>query len=148
MVDEKKGRQQRKQRVQGRVTIRTSKKYDSPFFHVGDLVYAMAKDIHHPAVEHSWIDENYIILGMVTGYRTRKWCSGKTEDREFLSVNWQNIEKGGNRYQDYKDGNSVYDDNCRCYNVFVKFDIIHKSKVKLVACCDSSNLDKVNDFIK
>ena len=38
-------------------------------------------------------------------------------------------------YQDHKDGNPLYFDGGRCYNVWVEIDFTHCSKLTLLADC-------------
>ena len=84
----------------------------------------------------------------VTGFWTRKWANGRVVDHKHPIVNWINIEAGGNHYQDYKDGNPLYDDNCRCFNVFVCYDFINRSQLKLVVGMSSTKVNLHNKFMR
>ena len=132
----------------GRTTVRSSEKFDGELFEVGELVMLTAGDINHPAVDTGYISSSYIMIGSVTGWRNRKWACGQTTDFDHVIINWMNVEAGGNRYQDFKDGNPCYEDDCRLFNVFVNFDFVHTSKVKSLADMAVGNVDKMNDFIK
>ena len=107
-----------------------------------------AEDINHPAIEHKRIHPSYIFVGCVTGWRKRKWACGNSTDFNHVIVNWMNIEKGNHRYQDWQDGNPLFDDNGRCLNVFVNYDFINTSKLKLLAGTKSSNVELLNEFIQ
>ena len=58
------------------------------------------------------------------------------------------IEINGKRYQDEKDGNPNYADVGTYFNMFVTFDFIHKSKVKLIFGADNTNMTKMNSFVE
>ena len=65
---------------------------------------------------------------------------------EHVIINWVNIKKGGNCYQDYKNGNPIYDNNYRYYNVFINFKYVHKSELRLITECGTNNVEQNNDF--
>ena len=58
-----------------------------------------------------------------------------------------NIEINGNHYQDFKDGNPIYDDSFKCTNVFINFDYVHMIKLKLAAKWNSNKSDKLTDCV-
>ena len=60
--------------TQGRITVKTSQKFDGKLFEIGDLVMATAGDINHPACDDNSISTSYIFVGCVTGWRERKWA--------------------------------------------------------------------------
>ena len=134
--------------TQGRITVKTSQKFDGKLFEIGDLVMATAGDINHPACDDNSISTSYIFVGCVTGWRERKWACGLSSDFDHVFVNWMNIEVNGMRYQDYKDGNPLYDDNCRLFNIFVNYDFVHGSKLNILAGTAESKVGKVNEFLE
>ena len=144
----KKTKKRKSTGTMGRTTVRSSEKFDGKLFEVGELVMSTAGDINHPAVDASLISPSYIIIGSVTGWRNRKWALGQTTDFDHVVVNWMNVEAGGNRYQDFKDGNPCYEDDCRLFNIFVNFDFVHTNKLNSLAGMDVGNVDKMNGFIK
>ena len=135
-------------KTKGRVTVKASKKIEGNLFEIGDLVMSTAGEINHTAVEDKLISPSYIFLGCVTGWRTRKWACGRASDFEHVFVNWMTIEAGGHRYQDFKDGNPLYDDNCRLLNIFVNYDFIHTNKLHLVAGANVAEVPQMNGFIE
>ena len=74
--------------------------------------------------------------------------SESTVDPEHVYVNWMNVETEGYRYQDFKDGNPVYNDDYRCFNVFVNFDFIQKDKLNLIARSDTNNIEKMKKCMR
>ena len=134
--------------TQGRATVLSSPDYRDKLFDIGDLVMGTADDINHPALDDNLIAPAFIFLGSIVGFRTRKWANGKTDDYDHPIVNWMNIEIGGNRYQDHKDGNPLFDDDCRCFNVFVSYDFINVSKLKLIAGKATTKVELHNNFIQ
>ena len=58
-----------------------------------------------------------------------------------------NIEAGGMRYQDYKDSNPLYNDNCRLFNIFINLDFVHGSKLNILAGTAESKVHKANKFL-
>ena len=134
--------------TQCRVTLLSSPDYQGKLFEIGDLVMSTADDINHPALDDNLIAPAFIFLGCITGFRTRKWANGKIVDYEHPIVNWMNIDIGGNCYQDYKDRNPWFDDDCCCFNVFVSYDFINKNKLKLIAGMASTKVDLHNNFIQ
>ena len=132
----------------GRTSIRTCEKFDGELFEVGELVMSTAGCINHLAVDIGYISASYIMVGCVTGWRNRKWSSGQSTDFNHVIVNWMNVEAGGNRYQDFKDGNPCYEDNCRLFNVFVNFDFVHTGKLNSLADMAVGNVDLMNEFMK
>ena len=144
----KRGKKSHTSPTLGRTTVRSSEKFDGQLFEVGELVMTTAGDINHPAVDHGHISSSYIIVGCVTGWRNRKWALGNTTDFDHVIVNWMNVEVGGNRYQDFKDGNPCYDDDCRLFNIFVNFDFVHTGKLHSLADTAVAKVKKVNDFLK
>ena len=131
--------------VQGSVTVNAMKRVGENNLLVGDLVMSTAKNIHHPAYDEGRISASFLFIGCVTGFRIRRVSGGdSTIDADHVYVNWMNVETEGYRYQDAKDGNQVYDDDYRCFNIFVNFDFVQKDKLNLIARCDNNNVDKIN----
>ena len=58
------------------------------------------------------------------------------------------IEINGKRYQDEQYGNPNYADIGTYFNIYVAFDFIHKSKVKLIVGADNTDITKMNIFVE
>ena len=88
-------KRRKKTSTQGRITVRSTEKFDGKLFEIGDLVMATAGDINHPALDDGSISPSYIFVGCVTGWRKRKWACGQTSDFHHVYVNWMNIKANG-----------------------------------------------------
>ena len=134
--------------TQGRIKVKSSEKYDGKLFEIGDPLMATAGDINHPAIDNGSISTSYIFVGCVTERRKRKWACGQTSNFHHVYVTWMDIVANGMKYQDYKDGNPLYNDNCRLINIFVNYNFIRSSKLNVIVGIGESKICKVNKFLE
>ena len=120
----------------------------------GDLVMATAGEIGHPALEYGAIAKSYIFFGIVKYFNYEKWdkCGedGSWEEyvkrTERVTVNWMTIEEGCRRYIDRNSPKPI--DPISDYDVYVDVSPVLKDKVKVIAKRNSSDLHKINGFLK
>ena len=122
-----------RKKLQGCTTVVAVSDKEREVFNIGDLVMSTAGQIYHPAaLSHQLISRSFILIGAVVGHRIQDWSKGHICHWDDVVVNWQNLELNNNRYQDYKDGNPIYSDGGRCFNILVEFDFIHYSNLILL----------------
>ena len=140
---------QLRKKLQGCITLCAVSNDECNSFDIGDLVMTTAGNIKHPAaMKYNLISSSYLLIGTVVEYRMQDWVSGHICRVEDLFVNWQNLELMNNRFQDYRDGNPVYYDGGRCFNILVEYDFIHSSKLTLVARRKNNTFIGINRFIE
>ena len=100
----------------------------------GDLVFAFASDINHPAVDAGLIHRNYILVGAVKSFVNVKWDTGMGDDEWDGFTNQKRLKILWSHIKDWDDSSQP---ECPL-----------NSQVKVVALKSDGNLDGMNPEIK
>ena len=97
----------------------------------GDLVTSTAAELNHPRLLFDDIDEGYIFFGIVT-----------QADQTALKVEWSMVEHGHQKARVVKKKGEKKGDHFR------DIEWVSRRLVRVVARCNSGNLNRLNHFVK
>ena len=97
----------------------------------GDLVTSTAAELNHPRLLFGDIDEGYIFFGIVT-----------EADQTALKVEWSTVEHGHQKARVVKKKGEKKGDHFR------DIEWVSMRLVRVVARCNSGNLNRLNHFVK